>query len=59
MKIINVPCKYNKSGENGYLRQDEATIRCINTETSSTVTAHYFKGISNNGDNIVMVVIKI
>ena len=55
-KVINVPYKSCKHDGNGYLKQSDASITKINCDYASTVTSHYWRGISNNMDNIVLVI---
>ena len=50
----NIPCKLNKM-PNGHLDSMENAEACdIDTQTSSTVTARYYKGIGAHKDNMVM-----
>ncbi len=50
----NIPCKLNKM-PNGHLDSMENAEVCdINTPTSSTVTARYYKGIGAHKDNMIM-----
>ena len=50
----NIPCKLNKM-PNGHLDSMENAEVCdIDTPTSSTVTARYYKGIGAHKDNMVM-----
>ena len=54
--IVNIPCKYKKHDGNGYLSQSEASVCQLGCDYASTVTSHYWRGISCNMDNIVLVV---
>ncbi len=53
---VNIPCKYRKHDGTGYLSQQEASVVQLNCKYASTVTSHYWRGISSNMDNIVLVV---
>lgn len=55
--IKNIPCKYKKHDGTGYLSQDEASITALNCDYASTVTSYYWRGLSCNMDNMVLVVI--
>lgn len=50
----NIPCKLNKMPYGHLDSMENAKICDINTLTSSTVTARYYKGIGAHKDNMVM-----
>ena len=53
-----IPCKFSKPGNDkgGFMKQSQAWVRDAGCEVASTVTAHYWRGLSMNGDNCVIVV---
>lgn len=55
-KIIeNIPCKLDKvsNGKNGkFSNLENATIKNVGSETASTITARYYKGIGSDNDNV-------
>lgn len=50
----NIPCKLNKMPDGHLDSMENAEVCDINTPTSSTVTARYYKGIGAHKDNMVM-----
>ena len=50
-----IPCKFDKMPDGKLCSISEGGICDIGTETASTVTAHYYKGVSAHKDNIVIV----
>jgi len=50
------PCKWSKSEGNKFLGMEQATIKNIGCELAGSVTARYYKGISSNNDNCVLVI---
>lgn len=54
--MILIPCKYQKHDGKKYLSQKEASVKCLHNKVSSAITSHYWRGISCNGDNIILVI---
>ena len=50
----NIPCKLNKMPDGHLDSMENAEVCDINTPTSSTVTARYYKGIGAHKDNMIM-----
>ena len=50
----NIPCKLNKMPYGHLDSMDNAEVCDVNTPTSSTVTARYYKGIGAHKDNMIM-----
>ena len=53
-KQASIPCKLNKMPEGKLTSLYNAKICDIGTETASTVTSRYYKGIGANKDNMVL-----
>ena len=58
MIIENIPCKLNKMPEGHLTSLDNAEICDVETETASTVTARYYKGIGAHKDNMCIVAMR-
>lgn len=50
----NIPCKLDKMPYGHLDSMENARVCDVNTQTSSTVTARYYKGIGAHKDNMVM-----
>lgn len=50
----NIPCKLDKMPDGHLDSMENARVCDVNTQTSSTVTARYYKGIGAHKDNMVM-----
>ena len=50
----SIPCKLNKMPEGKLTSLDDASICDFYTETASTVTSRYYKGIGAHKDNMVL-----
>ena len=53
-----IPCKLDKMPEGSLTSLDNAKICDVGTETASTVTARYYKGIGAHKDNICIVAMR-
>lgn len=58
MIVGNIPCKLSKSENGHFVPADEFKVCDVGSNTASTVTARYYKGLSAERDNMCIVAMR-
>lgn len=58
MIVGNIPCKLSKSENGHFVPADEFKVCDVGSNTASTVTARYYKGLSVDRDNMCIVAMR-